>query len=77
MVNTAISWRRRRRFAEQSLVTDGPAAADHYAQVDARDAVLGALRRLPPKMRAVVVLRYFEDLSEETSPQYSAARLAR
>ncbi|WP_432514865.1 SigE family RNA polymerase sigma factor [Kineococcus sp. SYSU DK001] len=30
-----------------------------------RSAVVQALRRLPPRQRAVIVLRYFEDWSEE------------
>ena len=64
MVNTAISWRRRRRLVEVPLFTaDGP-ATDPYGPVDQRQQVLVALRRLPPRMRAVLVLRYFADLSE-------------
>lgn len=35
-----------------------------YAGVDERSALLGALAQLPPKQRAVVVMRYWEDLSE-------------
>jgi RNA polymerase sigma-70 factor (sigma-E family) len=66
MVNTAVSWRRRRRFAEVPLLaTDSTAAADEYRQVDQRQQVVAALRTLPPRMRAVLVLRYFEDLSEQ------------
>jgi RNA polymerase sigma-70 factor (sigma-E family) len=64
MVNTATSWRRRRRFSEVPLVAgDGP-LDDPYGGIDQRQQVLAALRRLPPRMRAVLVLRYFEDLSE-------------
>lgn len=64
MVNTAISWRRRRRVVEVPLLAaDGP-VSDPYAPVDLRQQVLVALRRLPPRMRAVLVLRYFADLSE-------------
>jgi len=64
MVNTAISWRRRRRVVEVPLLAaDGP-VSDPYAPVDQRQQVLVALRRLPPRMRAVLVLRYFADLSE-------------
>ncbi len=33
--------------------------------VDERDTVVAALRRIPPGQRAVIVLRYFEDLSVE------------
>jgi RNA polymerase sigma factor (sigma-70 family) len=36
----------------------------HETGVDARDEVWRALRRLPRRQRAVLVLRYFEDLPE-------------
>jgi RNA polymerase sigma-70 factor (sigma-E family) len=65
MVNTAISWRRRRRVSEVPLLAvDSPTEADAYQQVEQRQQVVAALRSLPPRMRAVLVLRYFEDLSE-------------
>jgi RNA polymerase sigma factor (sigma-70 family) len=35
-----------------------------FAQVDSRAALTAALDRLPPKQRAVVVLRYFADMTE-------------
>ena len=64
MVNTAVSWRRRRRVSEVPLLAgDGP-AADPYGPVDQRQQVIAALRTLPPRMRAVLVLRYFADLGE-------------
>ncbi|MCM4079187.1 SigE family RNA polymerase sigma factor [Paractinoplanes hotanensis] len=64
MVNTATSWRRRRRVSEVPLlVTDSP-AADAYGSVEQRQQVVAALRTLPPRMRAVLVLRYFADLGE-------------
>ena len=37
---------------------------DRAADVDLRLAVVDALRQLPPRQRAVVVLRYLEDLPE-------------
>jgi RNA polymerase sigma-70 factor (sigma-E family) len=64
MVNTATSWRRRRRVSEVPLlVTDSP-AVDANGPVEQRQQVVAALRTLPPRMRAVLVLRYFADLSE-------------
>jgi RNA polymerase sigma factor (sigma-70 family) len=33
-------------------------------QIEARSEILGLLARLPLRQRAVIVLRYFEDLSE-------------
>jgi RNA polymerase sigma-70 factor (sigma-E family) len=38
-----------------------PSAAE---RVDAQDAMHAALLRLPPRQRAVLVLRYFDDLTE-------------
>lgn len=66
LVNTYLSWWRRRwRHAEQShaQVPDRP-CADAIAEVDERQRVWLAMGRLPPRQRAVLVLRYFEDLSE-------------
>ncbi|MCO8276598.1 SigE family RNA polymerase sigma factor [Actinoplanes sp. TRM 88003] len=64
MVNTATSWRRRRRVSEVPLlVTDSP-AVDAYGSIEQRQQVVAALRTLPPRMRAVLVLRYFADLGE-------------
>ena len=66
MVNTAISWRRRRRVTEVPLLaSDVVPAGDEFRRVEQRQQVVAALRALPPRMRAVLVLRYFEDLSEQ------------
>lgn len=64
VLNAALSWRRRRRIAEVPLraAADPPAPADPGARLDAE--LIRALRALPPRMRAVVVLRYVEDRSE-------------
>ncbi|GIF68325.1 RNA polymerase sigma factor [Asanoa ishikariensis] len=65
MVNTATSWWRRRRAIEVPLVaSDAVAGSDAYLQVEQRQQLLAALRRLPPRTQAILVLRYFEDLSE-------------
>ena len=69
VVNAALSWRRRRRIAEVPLdgVAD-PAAPDAVsASVDPQ--LLAALRSLPPRMRAVVALRFLEDRSEAETAQ--------
>jgi RNA polymerase sigma-70 factor (sigma-E family) len=66
LTNTAASrWRRRRRYDELTA-GERPAAAvpDPAAAVVLHDAIWRALATLPARTRAVLVLRYFEDLSE-------------
>jgi RNA polymerase sigma-70 factor (sigma-E family) len=41
-----------------------PPAADPIAEVDLRDALVRMLLQLPPRQRAVLVLKYWEQLSE-------------
>lgn len=43
---------------------DAPAAVPELAQLEIRDELVTALGQLPPRQRAVLVLRYFLDLSE-------------
>jgi len=43
---------------------DRPAGGDHATETVLRHGLIEALRRLPPRQRAVVVLRYYEDRSE-------------
>ena len=65
MLRTFLSWRRRRWTGEvptQELPEVG--VDDATEAVDDRDRVWQALLRLPRRQRAVVVLRYFDDLSE-------------
>jgi RNA polymerase sigma factor (sigma-70 family) len=62
-VTTHASWRRRRWWSE--LVSDRVgelpgSSLDTITDVD----VWNALGHLPPRQRAVLVLRYFEDLTE-------------
>ncbi len=66
MVNSYASWYRRQGIREIVTASPGGAAVaiDAAALVDDRDAVWRALLTLPPRQRAVIVLRYYEDLSE-------------
>ena len=59
-------WRRRQveRRRAPDVVAAAVAPEPFDAAVVERDAIWRALRRLPPGQRRVVVLRYFEDLSE-------------
>lgn len=73
LLSTYLSGRRRRWRGEvpSAVVpdtTDTSAGEDLAGRAGARDAVRRALARLSPQQRAVVVLRYLEDLSiEETA----------
>ncbi|WP_063825137.1 SigE family RNA polymerase sigma factor [Catelliglobosispora koreensis] len=65
MVNTYSSWWRRKWRAEQPHAElPEHTGEDPFRTVDARDEVWRALDRLPRRQRAVLVLRYFEDLPE-------------
>jgi RNA polymerase sigma-70 factor (sigma-E family) len=46
----------------------GP-AADPFAEVELRDSLVRLLLRLPPRQRAVIVARYWEQLSEAEAAQ--------
>jgi RNA polymerase sigma-70 factor (sigma-E family) len=66
LVNTQTSWWRKRRveeyptdqLPEQAWEDTGP------GEFELRSTVWSSLARLPRRQRAVVVLRYYEDLSE-------------
>ncbi|MXG88177.1 SigE family RNA polymerase sigma factor [Nocardioides flavescens] len=62
LVNTAASWFRRRSWRREWPTDELPETATGHDPSD-RPAVVAALRTLPPRQRAVVVLRYFDDLS--------------
>jgi RNA polymerase sigma-70 factor (sigma-E family) len=65
IVTTSISWRRRRSFHERPTEhLPEAAASDHVDDVATHASVVAQLRLLPPRQRAAVVLRYYEDLSE-------------
>ncbi|WP_326550631.1 SigE family RNA polymerase sigma factor [Micromonospora sp. NBC_01813] len=59
----------RRRLSAQELVVAGPLRdgdPTHPGQADLRITMIDALGCLPPRDRAIVVLRYWEDQSVET-----------
>lgn len=64
----ADGWRRRQaRLRMPRLLASGSGGEvepDPVATADLRDALLRALRALPPRQRAVVVLRYWEQLTQ-------------
>lgn len=66
MVNTQTSWWRKRKVDEYPTesLPEGPAGRDASADLDLHDALWTALAGLPKRQRAMVVLRYYEDLSE-------------
>ena len=68
VVNEFLSWRRRRAaqsipLADESLDWLMPPAPDQTAQRDDRDAMLRLIATLPPRQRAVIALRFYEDLA--------------
>lgn len=65
-----LSWRRRRAARHvpmglRSLDRAMGAVADPTAATDQRDALLRVIASLPPKQRAAVALRFYEDLSDD------------
>ncbi len=62
LANTAASWFRRRSWRNEHPTEVLPEGAAEHDPTD-RPAVVDALRTLPPRQRAVVVLRYYDDLS--------------
>jgi RNA polymerase sigma-70 factor (sigma-E family) len=70
VVTSAASWRRLRVTQEiVSLPAHDRAGPDPTDDVAERDTMHTALASLPRRMRAVLVLRYAEDLSEATTAE--------
>jgi RNA polymerase sigma-70 factor, ECF subfamily len=65
LVNTATSWWRRRWHGERPTeVLPERAAPDRIDEQVERDALWRHVQALPARQRAVLVLRFYEDLSE-------------
>ncbi len=66
MLSTFLTWTRRRWRGEVAVgvVPDRACPGDEFAGVDLRQSVRAALLGLPPRQRAVVVLRFFDDMTE-------------
>ncbi|MBV8295736.1 MAG: SigE family RNA polymerase sigma factor [Acidimicrobiia bacterium] len=76
VLNRASSWRRHRGVVRREAARRraAPTPDDSAQTIGDRDALLSALRRLPPPQLAVVALRFLEDLSEaETARQLGIA----
>ena len=63
LANTASSWFRRRSWRNERPAAELPEPPGGFSDPSDRPAVVEALRALPPRQRAVVVLRYYADLS--------------
>lgn len=66
LINQAASWWRRRSSHETPslLRDDQPARGDRTEEVAEHERVWKAVLSLPPRQRAVTVLKFYEDLSE-------------
>jgi RNA polymerase sigma-70 factor (sigma-E family) len=71
MLSVYATWWRRKWRGEVPTeeLPDHDQSADAYASVDLRLAVTAALAKLSRKQRAVLVLRYFDDLTEAQTAQ--------
>lgn len=75
LVNTSSSWWQRRWHGEVSHdVLPETITADVFSAVDLEHSLAAALRALPKRQRAVVYLRYFEDLSVQETAEVLECR---
>jgi RNA polymerase sigma-70 factor (sigma-E family) len=68
VLNQLLSWQRKRSFGERAMAAPpeptGAVSADPADALAHRDEIWTALAALPPQQRAVLVLRYYEDLDD-------------
>ena len=65
LVNTAASWFRKKGWRNErptEVLPEVASAGSHETDLSERRTVIDALSILPPRQRAVVVLRFYEDL---------------
>ncbi|KRV48645.1 RNA polymerase subunit sigma-24 [Wenjunlia vitaminophila] len=67
LINNNRSRHRRRRVAHllTPFLPDTPGGSGRNQHVEQREVLMEALAALPQRQRAVIVLRYWEDLSEQ------------
>jgi len=79
IVNLHTSGLRRRRLERAWLQREGASSATRVStqpDVGAREDLWRALATLPPRQRAALVLRYYEDLSEHDTAQVLGCSVA-
>lgn len=64
MTRAAIDWTRQRGRRGEVVTDEVPELLVHPVGPEDRDHVFALLGALPPRQRAVMVLRYYDDLSE-------------
>jgi RNA polymerase sigma-70 factor (sigma-E family) len=66
ITNTAITWFRKKGWYGEQPAGELPERTDdgHADQVAARTSLMDALAQLPPRQRAAIVLRFYDDLTE-------------
>jgi RNA polymerase sigma-70 factor (sigma-E family) len=74
VVNTYSTWWRRRWNCE-SPVGELPEVEHHDRDGSSADDMRSALARLPKRQRAVIVLRYYEDLTEAETARVMACSI--
>src|SRR3954452_5626019 len=76
LVRTAIGWRRRRWSGEiPSGKLPEDARGDLADVIDGREQMRQALRTVPVRQRAVLVLRFYDDLTEAQTAQALACSI--
>lgn len=66
MMTTFLTWSRRRWHKETpaAVLPDLPGLVDPFQEADLRHVLTAALATLPRRQRGVLVLRFFEDMTE-------------